>query len=198
MDLSSILQLLPGIPSPLRLALMGDGRPDNSPGDVAALAKAFAAEHAKNQAAKAAVAPQAPTSPTWPPPAGVAPPISGPQDHEAGMNAPIQPTQPMPPVQGLDLPMAPHVPLPVARPPQATPAPAASAVPNGTIPLPAPRPQSAPSGQPMGFFAGNTAMMRDPISGDFIDPVAAQNAQANISGPALVQKFMNLLHKEST
>lgn len=86
--------------------------------------------------------------------------------------------------------MAPNVPLPMARPPQAPQAPQQAA------PQPAPQAAGGPSGGGWGgFFANNTAMMRDPVSGDFIDPKAAAMAQANTTGPELVQKFMNMLHK---
>jgi hypothetical protein len=127
------------------------------------------------------VPPQAPMAP------GVSPPISG----QPAPTPAIQPTQPMPPVQGLDMPMAPQVPMPQPRPPQAPQA-------QAQVPMPMARPEGAPSGQPMGFFQRNTAMMRDPATGDFIDPMAAQQAQADITGPALVQKFMNYLHKETS
>lgn len=42
------------------------------------------------------------------------------------------------------------------------------------VPMPAPRPAEAP--QQMGFFQRNAAMMRDPSTGDFIDPSAAAQA----------------------
>lgn len=54
---------------------------------------------------------------------------------------------------------------------------------------------SAPQ-EPMGFFARNSAMMRDPLSGAFIDPAAAQ--VANVSGPDLIQKFMNYFNQKGT
>lgn len=43
-----------------------------------------------------------------------------------------------------------------------------------------------------GFTARNTAMMRDPATGDFLDPQAAKRAEAN--GPDLIKKFMNYLN----
>lgn len=45
-----------------------------------------------------------------------------------------------------------------------------------------------------GFTSRNTAMMRDPVTGDFIDPQAAKSADAN--GPDLIKKFMNYLHSK--
>ncbi len=51
------------------------------------------------------------------------------------------------------------------------------------VPMPQARPQEASSGdQPalMGFFKRNTAMMRDPVTGAFIDPAAAAKASPGI------------------
>jgi hypothetical protein len=46
----------------------------------------------------------------------------------------------------------------------------------------------------MGFFQRNAAMMRDPSSGQFIDPTNAERAQA--SGPGLIQKYIDMFHKK--
>jgi hypothetical protein len=62
--------------------------------------------------------------------------------------------------------------------------------------MPQARPASAPQAQePMSFFQRNAAMMRDPSTGDCIDPAAAQRADA--TGPDLVQKFMNYFHSKA-
>lgn len=69
---------------------------------------------------------------------------------------------------------------------------------HGTVPTPQPRPAEAPQPEapsPMGWFARNTAMQRDPLSGDFLDPAAAQ--RADVSGPDLIQKYMNYLHNKA-
>lgn len=53
------------------------------------------------------------------------------------------------------------------------------------VPTPQARPQEAPTvGRPalMGFFERNAAMMRDPATGEFIDPEAASKA-----GPGILQ-----------
>jgi hypothetical protein len=46
----------------------------------------------------------------------------------------------------------------------------------------------------MGFFARNSAMMRDPSTGQFLDPTAGAQAQA--SGPDLIQKYIDMFHKK--
>jgi hypothetical protein len=55
-------------------------------------------------------------------------------------------------------------------------------------------PVGAPQDQ--GFFANNAAMMRDPLSGSFLDPTAASGAQA--SGPDVINKLMSYFHKKDT
>lgn len=159
------------------MLMMGDGRPDNSPGDMSALMKAYK----EARAAKQASAP--PPAPPGPPPPSV--PIS-----VSNYSPPsqVQPTQAMPPAQGLDLPMAPSVPMPQPRPQMAAPTPAPA-----PVPVPQPRPAEAP--QPMGFFARNTAMMRDPLTGAFLDPASAK--QADATGPDVIQKFMNYFHNKA-
>jgi hypothetical protein len=56
------------------------------------------------------------------------------------------------------------------------------------------RPDQAPAPTPTdtGFFARNTAMMRDPSTGAFIDPSAAQS----VRGPDLIAKMMSYLHNK--
>lgn len=163
---------------------MGDGRPDNSPSDLSALVKAYKeARLAKNQPSPLDNA-QWPFGPVGAPKAP-SPPIS--TDNSGPPPAPQAPQVPPPaapqpvPSANVSLPMAPSVPMPTPRPQM-------------PIPMPQPRPAEAP--QPdMGFFARNAAMMRDPMSGDYLDPQAAQRADA--SGPQVIQKFMNYLHNKA-
>jgi hypothetical protein len=50
-----------------------------------------------------------------------------------------------------------------------------------SVPVPSPRPAQAPQPQPqMGFFQRNAAMMRDPATGELIDPQGAARAQASM------------------
>jgi hypothetical protein len=90
--------------------------------------------------------------------------------------------QPMPPVQGLDLP-PPQVPMPQARPPEAGMA--------GPVPMPQARPAEAPQDD-TGFFMRNALMMQDPAGGGFIDPEGA----ASVRGPDLISKMMGYLHNK--
>lgn len=127
-----------------------------------------------------------PAKPT--PAPAVSPPIS--TNNLPGLTAqaapappPVQPTQPMPPVQPMDAPAA--VPMPTPRPQMAAP----------STPMPQARPVDAPQPEaPMGFFARNTALMRDPVSGAYLDPAAAQRAE--VTGPDLIQKFMQYFHNK--
>jgi hypothetical protein len=48
----------------------------------------------------------------------------------------------------------------------------------------------------MGFFARNSAMMTDPLTGSFLDPTAASTAQA--SGPDVINKLMSYFHQKGT
>lgn len=59
-----------------------------------------------------------------------------------------------------------------------------------SAPMPQPRPEEAP--QDMGFFARNSAMMTDPMTGEFIDPSRASKA----SGPDVIAKLMDYFHKK--
>ena len=90
------------------------------------------------------------------------------------------PTQPMPPVQGLDLPGGiPGVPMPRPRPPAAAQAMA---------------PAAAPQEQPdTSFFMRNALMQQDPVAGGFIDPMGA----ASVRGPDLISKMMQYLHNKA-
>lgn len=50
-----------------------------------------------------------------------------------------------------------------------------------SIPMPAPRPQEAPQANPfMAFFQRSAALQRDPITGDYLDPEAAQKADPSV------------------
>lgn len=83
------------------------------------------------------------------------------------------------------------------------PAPAAAPAPAPQAPQAPPMPQApqaqapAPQQPDMGFFARNAAMMRDPGTGQFIDPAGAAQAQAT-RGPDLINKMMALLHDKAT
>jgi hypothetical protein len=59
------------------------------------------------------------------------------------------------------------------------------------VPMPQARPAEAPS--PMGFFARNAAMMIDPVTGGFIDPRAA--AQADNGG--IIKKMLGHLYNKA-
>lgn len=81
------------------------------------------------------------------------------------------------------MPMMAHgVPMPQPRPQMAQ-----------HTPMPQPRPAEAP--QPMGFFQRNAAMMTDPVTGMFIDPGAAAQAQAG--GGDIIKKMLGLLHNKA-
>lgn len=69
-----------------------------------------------------------------------------------------------------------------------------------SVPMPQARPAEADASQPaptpdMGFFARNAAMMRDPGTGAFIDPMGAAQA---VRGPDLINKMMAYLHNKDT
>lgn len=66
-------------------------------------------------------------------------------------------------------------------------------LPNPQVPLPQARPAEAPQPEPdTSFFMRNAMMMRDPTSGDFIDPTGA----ASVRGPDLINKMMGYLHNK--
>jgi hypothetical protein len=142
-----------------------------------------------NPLLKAAVAhalgqtPQPQAIPAPAPQAGPAPPISTPNYAPPAPPAPMYPVGSDPMTAGG---IAPSVPLQAPRPAQTPPQ---------AVPLPMVRPADAPQAPaPMGFFARNTAMMRDPSTGDFLDPAAAQKADA--TGPDVIQKMMNYFHNK--
>lgn len=173
---------MPSIPyGMLGVAGGTDTRPTNTPEDMSALQKLYAATVAQNRTPNGRVArgfnqfgpqPTGPVAPMLP-----TPPMPGPVDMSDPPSAshPVASTPPALSAQA----MAPQVPTspPGGFPPQG-------------VPMPASRPVDAPAPTPdMGFFARNVAMMRDPSSGAFIDPTAADNAQA--SGPDVINKLMS-------
>jgi hypothetical protein len=129
----------------------------------------------------------------------------------AGTTPPASPTPPQAPQQAsfgqgagpvpfLNNPfgqvLPPQQPAP-SPPPAAAPNPVAPAVSQApSVPTPMPRPDAAPQAPPdMSFFQRNTAMMRDPVTGAFIDPTAAAQAQ-QVTGPNLIDKMMTYLHNK--
>ena len=91
-------------------------------------------------------------------------------------------------------PSPPQAPAPTPQSAPQAPNPAQSA----SIPMPQARPAVAPQPQPqpdMNFFQRNAAMMRDPSTGAFIDPMGAARA---VRGPDLISKMMDILHKKAT
>ena len=125
--------------------------------------------------------------------------------HPGGPQVPIStdntftpPSNPLSPnanarvAQGFDVfqPWMPQSSVHAAAQTAAAPAPAPSA------PMPQARPSAAPQApEPMSWFMQNAKMMRDPMTGEFIDPTGA--AQAQVSGPQLIQKMMGYLHKKT-
>lgn len=189
---------LPQIPWGL-LGVAGgtDARPTNTPEDMSSLQKLYASVVAHNRTPNGRVA------------RGF--------DQFGPMAAPPapQPQTPVPAMGGLGLfPGAPQMaqsplqtavatpsPLPGDTPPQ-PPALSAQAMippaapPHG-VPMPTARPADAPQAPPdMSWFQRNAAMMRDPSSGAFIDPVNADRAQA--SGPDVINKLLSYFHTKET
>ena len=185
--MNPILKLLLGPQA--GMLMMGDGRPDNSPGDLSALVKAYAAERARKSAGQFSNAPQAAASPV-PPPAGPVP-ISGPDTP-----APSPFGQGAGKIPFLNSPFGQM--LPQSPTPGASAAPPSAPAAQPSVPLPMPRPAEAPQAQPdMSFFQRNAAMMRDPSTGDFIDPSGAAQAQTQLAnGPTLISKMMTYLHNK--
>lgn len=152
---------------PLGMATQGDGRPDNSPVDMAALQKMLADTKAANRTPNGRVARG------W--------------DQFAPQAADAPPMIPAPVPAPVDMGPPPALsPQAMQGPPVPPPAPAA-------VPMPQPRPPEAP--QEMGFFQRNAAMMQDPSSGAFLDPGAAERAQA--SGPDVINKLLSYFHDKA-
>lgn len=99
----------------------------------------------------------------------------------------MQPPSPMPdPAQQI----AARFPQAMAQAPAPTQAPQAP-----SVPVPSPRPAQAPPPQPeMSFFQRNAAMMRDPVTGSFIDPSGA--AAAGDQG-SIIKKMLGYLHNKA-
>jgi hypothetical protein len=73
--------------------------------------------------------------------------------------------------------------------------PSASASPSPVagVPMPRARPEEAPQPEPdTSFFMRNAMMMRDPVTGELIDPQGA----ASVRGPDLISKMMGYLNKK--
>jgi hypothetical protein len=87
-----------------------------------------------------------------------------------------------------------------AAPPQ-TPAPAPAAPQAAPVPMPQARPAEAPQAQPgsgagapdTSFFMRNAMSMRDPSTGELIDPSGA----SSVRGPDLISKMMAYLHNKA-
>lgn len=167
---------LPPIPwGPLGIASGSDTRPTNTQEDTDALQKLYATVLAHNRTPNGRVArgwdqfgPATPQAPMLPTPP-TPPPVNITPDQAA----------PTPPVLSQAMASVP----PVAAP---------------TVPLPTPRPADAPQAPPpMSWFQQNAAMMRDPSTGQFIDPTGASQAQSQqASGPDVINKLLSYFHKE--
>jgi hypothetical protein len=87
--------------------------------------------------------------------------------------------------------MAGGIPMPQPRPQMA----------QAPMPMPQPRPAQAPQApqpsSPMGFFQRNAAMMQDPVTGGFIDPRAAAQAQAGGNSSNIINKMLGLLNQKA-
>jgi hypothetical protein len=223
--ISLLGKAVPPVFRPWDIWAWGDGRAGNSGNEMEALQNAYGAARASPAAPKGdrlPIAPQAsPQAPQVPqaPAAGMSPGTAADMgwqnfDHRAanmpGMadgllklgaqrlaqaqpQAPAPAPQPPPaaPVVAQGDPVGAGVPLPAPRPQAAPSAPAAQ-----PVPMPQPRPAEAPQQAPgMSFWQRNAAMMRDPITGSFLDPAAAQRADA--TGPELIQKFMNYFNDKA-
>lgn len=85
-----------------------------------------------------------------------------------------------------------QVPMPRPRPAMA---PSPATVGGGQVPMPQPRPAMD---APMSAFQRNAAMMRDPGTGEFIDPQGAARAQAQMgNGSDLIAKMMGYLTQKA-
>jgi hypothetical protein len=81
---------------------------------------------------------------------------------------------------------------PQAPAPQPTPAPAQ--MPSEPVPMPQARPAEAPQAEPdTSFFMRNALSMRDPSTGEMIDPSGA----SSVRGPDLISKMMAYLHNKA-
>lgn len=217
-NLTGVLgKLIPPMPGPFGIGTWGDGRPDSSPGDLSALVKAYGAAKsasAQPQGPDALFGPATLPQTAAPLPAGLIPPQAAPAQASAAPSPLPPPTTVGPGTIGQ--PTAPQVSdggynaIDAAANSPAGPtsvggAPLAGY--SGVTPQAAPAPYGlgnrirnasaslSDSGSTMPFFQRNTALQRDPITGDFLDPQAASKAQ-EASGPDLIQKFMTYLHSK--
>jgi hypothetical protein len=88
--------------------------------------------------------------------------------------------------------MFPGAAQPAPVPAQAPPTVAAPSAPG--IPMPAPRPTEAPQPAPdTSFFMRNALSMRDPSTGELIDPSGA----SSVRGPDLISKMLGYLHSKA-
>lgn len=190
----------------------GDGRGSNSLSDMQGLTSAYKAARAEHPAIPAGTVTSAPLPPI---PQGPTP-----NDQVANRFGGMQPPSPMTPNQqvadrfgqfqapssggglpgwltGANLALGSGGFLqgaPAPRPPQPQQPPAPAVNPNGSI-AGAQGPTSvggAPLQQPMGFFQRNAAMMRDPVTGQLIDPQGAARAQQQDQG-GLIQRMLGYL-----
>lgn len=78
--------------------------------------------------------------------------------------------------------------------PQAQPAAPEAAPAAAPVPMPQARPAEAPQAEPdTGFFMRNALSMRDPSTGEMIDPSGA----SSVRGPDLISKMMTYLHNKA-
>lgn len=148
------------------MATIGDGRPDNTPGDLSALTNAFREARLAKQGAGSQdrlvdafkqlkdMHKEDPATPMQAP--NVPNALDNAQWPFGPIGAPSQAQASAPQAQ-------PHVPMPMSRPQDA--------------PQPAPPVQGNPFAD---FFKRNTAMMQDPNGGGYIDPQAAAQAGPGI------------------
>lgn len=176
-----------------------DTRPTNTVDDTSALQKLYASVVAHNRTPNGRVSrgfdqfgPGASTGvPTM-----ASQNLPTPMDAEAPPQAPGALSQAVAPNAPSPLDNAQWPAGPVGAPSQAQ-AHLPPAAPQG-VPMPTARPPDAPQATPdMGFFQRNSAMMRDPSSGAFIDPTHAESAQSQMaSGPDVINKLMSYFHKK--
>lgn len=170
------------------LIAAGDGRPDNSSSDMQGLTDAYKAArtHSSVPAGEVTSAPL--------------PPVGVPRAGEPGApSVPIsQSNYTPPPAAAPELPwwasgdmtkMFPGASQAPAAAPQAAPVPMPRARPAQASAPQAPAQESQPD---TSFFMRNAMMMRDPASGELIDPQGA----ASVRGPDLISKMMTYLHNK--
>jgi hypothetical protein len=196
--MATMSQLLGTFMGPMGTVIgMGDGRPDNTLTDMQSLTRAHAEARAKRLAAAQGGLGSPPASPV--PPSALAPEWQKFKE-QADKQAELKPAVPLG-SPAANLPwwasgdmtkMFPGAGQPA---PQATPA-AQTAAPQSApqVPMPQARPAEAPQAEPdTGFFMRNALSMRDPSTGEMIDPSGAQS----VRGPDLISKMMTYLHNKA-